>query len=110
MRYQWPDGTEIRFFSPLEFDLPHLMDIAFIQDLSDLRLECGFAMKITSSVRLDHDMERIYGRAFAECPDSRVTLLGTRVCAAADPGVPPLAPRRPTTRPAFSLRSHRALA
>ena len=70
MSYTWPDGTEIEFFSPAEFDYPHLMDMGFVGDLSVLRMRCGFGIKPTNTVRLLHDMERIYKGPIETWPDS----------------------------------------
>ena len=61
MSYLWPQGAEIEFFSPLEFDHPELMDMLFVSDLARLRMRCGVAITITDDARLPHDMERLYG-------------------------------------------------
>lgn len=69
MSYQWPDGTTVEHFSPLEFDHPDLMDMGFVADLSDLRAKCGFAIKVTDDARVDADMARLYGDV-SKWPDS----------------------------------------
>jgi len=65
--FEWPDGSELEYFSPLEFDHPELMDMSFMRDLDRLRMRCGFAITITDDARLPHDMARLYG---SNWPDS----------------------------------------
>jgi len=66
----FPEGLELEFFSPIEFDHPDWMDPAFLVDLDELRRQCGFPIRITDDARNEVEMARLYGPDRNTWPDS----------------------------------------
>lgn len=72
MTHVWKTrGLRLRYWSPDEFDHPEKVDRDLLIHLEALRHGCGFPLYISSDVRSDADMARIYGPDWkSSAPDS----------------------------------------
>lgn len=61
--HKWPwQKIELRYFSPLEFDHPEVMDADFLLIIDEWRDRCGFPIKVLDDGRTESEHLALYRR------------------------------------------------